>query len=85
MSIPEIESRNDAMRYSDLCEAGERDEEEQYRKGMQINKVCQAIRDCDLDGDGVRQILATLASRMVATGFAESSIEMIDTASECVD
>lgn len=61
MSTVEIEAINDARRYSERCEEGERESAMQYRRGMQINKVCEAIRACELDMDGIRQVLSTLA------------------------
>lgn len=82
MSIPEIESMQDARRYSELCEAGEREAEEQYSRGMQINVVTTAIRKCDLDMDGVRQILITLSSTASSQGISKDVVEMLDTLSE---
>jgi len=48
----------------------------------QTNAVCQAIRNCDLGGAQLRQILSTLACRMLACGYSESDVELLETGAE---
>jgi len=52
------------------------------RSQAQTNAVCAAIRNCDLGGAQLRQILSTLACRMLACGYSDSDVELLETGAE---
>lgn len=78
MSLPEIEARYDARRFSDLLSAQEEMDRQAMAREALVNHVCGAIRKCTRITDKqVQAILHTLSNKMAESGFPETDVDSV--------
>lgn len=77
-----IENMRNAQRYSDLCNEAELQNRIEAERDIDTNRVCSAIRNCDLSPAQVHQIMCTLACEMKRRGWHEVAVAAVEDAGD---